>query len=150
MTIYGEGKNKLYLVSLVDVAAIAVASLGNELAKNSVFQVGGPEAVSPLEVVKIFEDHTGNEFAVEFVPTAALQAQKAAAGESISEAFAALMISYAEGDQVDMTETRKVYPFKLTSVADYVQKVPVEHEISCRVVSLLLHHDLQIDIFIFI
>jgi len=128
VTIYGEGKNKLYLVSLVDVAAIAVASLGNELAKNSVFQVGGPESVSPLEVVKIFENHTGNEFAVEFVPTAALQAQKATARESMSEAFAALMISYAEGDQVDMTETRKVYPFKLTSVTDYVQKVPVEHE----------------------
>lgn len=128
VTIYGEGKNKLYLVSLVDVAAIAVASLGNELAKNSVFQVGGPEAVSPLEVVKIFEDRTGNEYAVEFVPTAALQAQKAAARESLSEAFAALMLSYAEGDQVDMTETRKVYPFKLTSMTDYVQKVPVEHE----------------------
>ncbi len=28
VTIYGEGKNKLYFVSLVDVAAIAVASLG--------------------------------------------------------------------------------------------------------------------------
>jgi hypothetical protein len=27
-----------------------------------------------------------------------------------------------------MTETRKVYPFKLTSVTDYVQGVPVEHE----------------------
>ncbi|HLA60062.1 MAG TPA: hypothetical protein VK622_14910, partial [Puia sp.] len=59
---------------------------------------------------------------------AALQAQKKAARESISEAFAALMISYAEGDEVDMTETRKVYPFKLTSVMDYVQKVPVAHE----------------------
>ena len=128
VTIFGEGKNKLYFVSLVDVAAIAVASLGNELAKNSVFQVGGPAGVSPLEIVKIFEDHTGNEFAIEFVPTAALQAQKAAATESLSEAFAALMLSYAEGDEVDMTETRKVYPFKLTSVTDYVQKVPVEHE----------------------
>jgi uncharacterized protein YbjT (DUF2867 family) len=128
VTLYGEGKNKLHFVSLVDVAAIAVASLGNELAKNSVFQVGGPEAVSPLEVVKIFENHTGNEFTVEFVPIAALQAQKAAARESLSEAFAALMISYAEGDEVDMTETRKVYPFKLTSMTDYVQSVPVGHE----------------------
>ena len=51
VTIYGEGKNKLYMVSLVDVAAIAVASLGNELAKNSIFQVGGPDGVSPLEII---------------------------------------------------------------------------------------------------
>ena len=127
-TIYGEGKNKICWVSLMDVAAIAVASLGNELAKNAVFQVGGPAAVSPLEVVKIFENHTGNEFAIEYVPIEALQAQKAAARESMSEAFATLMLSYAEGDQIDMTETRKVYPFKLTSVTDYVQSVPVGHE----------------------
>ena len=79
-------------------------------------------------MVKIFENHTGNEFTVEFVPVAALQAQKTAARESLSEAFAVLMISYAEGDEVDMTETRKVYPFKLTSVTDYVRIVPVEHE----------------------
>ena len=55
VTIYGEGKNEIYWVSLVDVAAIAVASLENESAKNGVFKVGGPAAVSPLEVVKIFE-----------------------------------------------------------------------------------------------
>jgi uncharacterized protein YbjT (DUF2867 family) len=128
VTIYGEGMNKIWWVSLMDVAAIAVASLENVLAKNSVFQVGGPAAVSPLEVVKIFENHTGNEFAIAYVPTAALQAQKSAASESMSEAFATLMLSYAEGDQIDMTETRKLYPFKLTSVSDYVQKVPVAHE----------------------
>jgi len=128
VTIYGEGMNKIWWVSLMDVAAIAVASLENEFAKNSVFQVGGPAAVSPLEVVKIFENHTGNEFTIAYVPTAALQAQKSAASESMSEAFATLMLSYAEGDQIDMTETRKLYPFKLTSVSDYVQKVPVAHE----------------------
>jgi uncharacterized protein YbjT (DUF2867 family) len=129
VTIYGEGKNKLCWVSLVDVAAIAVASLDNEAARNSVFQVGGPEAISPLEVVKIFENHAGNGFAIEFVPIAALHAQKTAATESLGESFAALMLAYAEGDDIDMTETRKLYPFKLTSVMDYVQKVPVGHEI---------------------
>jgi len=129
VTIYGEGMNKIWWVSLMDVAAIAVASLDNELARNSVFQVGGPAGVSPLEVVKIFENHTGNKFAIEFVPTAALQAQKTAANESLSEAFATFMLSYAAGDQIDTTETRKVYPFKLTSVTDYVQKVSVGHEV---------------------
>jgi uncharacterized protein YbjT (DUF2867 family) len=129
VTIYGEGKNKICWVSLVDVAAIAVASLDNEAARNAVFGVGGPEAMSPLEVVKIFENHAGNEFAIEFVPIAALQAQKIAAVESLSESFAALMLTYAKGDNIDMTETRKVYPFKLTSVRDYVQKVSIKHEI---------------------
>jgi len=129
VTIYGEGKNKLSWVSLVDVAAIAVASLDNEATRNSVFPVGGPAAMSPLEVVKIFENHAGTGFAIEFVPIAALHAQKTAATDSLGESFAALMLVYAEGDHIDMTETRKVYPFKLTSVMDYVQKVPVGHKI---------------------
>src|SRR5450631_2471984 len=129
VTIYGEGKNKLSWVSLVDVAAIAVASLDNEATRNSVFPVGGPAAMSPLEVVKIFENHAGTGFAIEFVPIASLHAQKTAATDSLGESFAALMLVYAEGDHIDMTETRKVYPFKLTSVMDYVQKVPVGHKI---------------------
>jgi hypothetical protein len=105
-----------------------VASLDNDSAKNSILQVGGPGAVSPLEVVRIFENHTGNKFAVQFVPVEALRAQKMEAKESLSEAFAALMLSYAKGDDIDMTETRKVYPFKLSSVTDFVQKLPVGHE----------------------
>jgi uncharacterized protein YbjT (DUF2867 family) len=129
VTIYGEGNNKLCWISLVDVAAIAVASLDNEAARNSVFQVGGPEALSPLEVVSIFEKHTGNKFTIDFVPVVALQSQKATASESLGESFASLMLAYAEGDHIDMTETRKVYPFRLTSVMDYVQKMPVGHTI---------------------
>jgi uncharacterized protein YbjT (DUF2867 family) len=128
-TIYGEGKNKLNWISLFDVAAIAVASLDNEAARNSVFQLGGPEELSPLEAVKIFEKHSGNKFTIENVPIAALQAQKDAASDSLSESFAALMLNYAEGDKIDTKETRKVYPFRLTSVMDYVKRIPVEHKI---------------------
>ena len=129
-TIYGDGKNKLSWISLVDVAAFAVAALDNEAAINSVFQLGGPEALSPLEVVKIFENRTGNTFTVEFVPKEALQAQKSSATKSLDESFAGLMIAYAEGDNIDMTEARKVYPFRFISVAEYVQKLPLGHEIS--------------------
>jgi uncharacterized protein YbjT (DUF2867 family) len=128
-TIYGDGKNKLNWISLKDVAAVAVASLDNEAVRNSVYQIGGPEALSPLEVVRIFEKQAGNSFTIDYVPIAALQAQKAAAADSFSESFAALMLSYAEGDKIDSSETRKVYPFKLSSVADYAQSFAVEHKI---------------------
>lgn len=129
VTLYGEGKNKLCWISLVDLAAIAVASLDNEAARNSVFQVGGPEAISPLDVVRIFEEHTGNKFTIDYVPTEALIAKKSAATDSLEQSFTALMLNYAEGDQIDMTEVRRVYPFRLTSVKDYVHRVPVAHEI---------------------
>jgi uncharacterized protein YbjT (DUF2867 family) len=128
-TIYGEGKNKLSWISLVDVAAIAVASLDSETARNSIFPLGGPEMLSPLEVVRIFEKHTGNKFTVDHVPVEALQAQKNAAADPMSESFACLMLAYTDGDNIDMSETRKVYPFRLTSVSDFVQRIPIVHEI---------------------
>ena len=129
VTIYGDGKNKLHWISLKDVAAFAVASLDNESVRNSVCLLGGPEALSPLEVVRIFEKHAGNSFTTEYVPLAALQARKAAATDSFSESFAALMLMYAQGDNIDTTETRKVYPFRMTSVADYAQTFKAEHKI---------------------
>jgi NADH dehydrogenase len=128
-TIYGNGKNKLHWISLKDVAAFAVASLNNEAVRDSVCQLGGPEALSPLEVVRIFEKQTGNSFTTEYVPLAALQARKAAATDSFSESFAALMLMYAQGDNIDTTETRKVYPFRMISVADYAQTFKAEHKI---------------------
>lgn len=53
-TIYGEGKNKLSWIALKDVASFAIASLENPAAKNKIIALGGPQALSPLEVVTIF------------------------------------------------------------------------------------------------
>jgi uncharacterized protein YbjT (DUF2867 family) len=128
-TIYGNGKNKLNWISLKDVAAVAVSSLDNEVFKDSVLQLGGPEALSPLEVVRIFEKQAGNSFTTEYVPLAVLQARKSAATDSFSESFAALMLTYAEGNNADTTESRKVYPFRMTSVAEYAQSIMIEHKI---------------------
>jgi uncharacterized protein YbjT (DUF2867 family) len=128
-TIYGNGTNKLTWISLKDVAAIAVSSLDNEVFRNSVLQLGGPEALSPYEVVRIFEKQAGNNFTTEYVPLAVLQARKSAATDSFSESFAALMLTYAEGNIVDTTESRKVYPFRMTSVAEYAKSIMVEHKI---------------------
>ena len=101
-TIYGEGKNKICWVSLQDVAALAVAALDNAEAVNKVFEIGGPEALSPLEVVQIFEESSGRSFTVQHVPVEALHAQKSAAPDSLSQSFTALMIAYAEEKLIPM------------------------------------------------
>src|SRR6266542_612167 len=122
-TIYGEGINKLSWISLRDVAAFAVASLDNPLAMNSIFELGGPDALSPLEVVKIFEQHTGTTFAVGRVPQEAIVIQKNGATDSLTESFAALMLAYAEGSMIDMKEALTTCPIELTSVKDNAKQV---------------------------
>lgn len=123
--IYGEGKNPLTWISLNDVAAFAVASLDNDAAQNKIFELGGPEALSPVDVVNTFEKVKGEKFELQFVPQDALKAQKEAAQDPISESFAALMLAVAHGNQIDMTDTLNVFQLELMSVDDYANMVCV-------------------------
>lgn len=121
-TIYGTGEKPISWISFYDVAEFAVESLDNPVARNAILELGGPEALSPLEAVKVFEAVTGRPFAVNFVPVETLEVQRASATDSLSEAFAALMLSYANGDVIDMRATLKEFPLALTTVKEYAAK----------------------------
>ena len=120
--IYGGGHNKISWISLQDVAKFAVAAIDNPRAKNAVFKLGGPDALSPLEVVRLAEQATGKTIAVQQVPEEALRAQLGAATDPLQQSFAALMLYYARGDAIDMTETLRALPVQhLKSVREYLQ-----------------------------
>ncbi len=121
-TIYGEGKNKISWIAIKDVASFAIASLDNAAAKNKIIELGGPEALSPLQVVNIFEASHGKKFEIQFVPEETLIAQKGAAQDPLSESFATLMLGYASGSEIDMKNTIDVFPMQLTSVNDYAKR----------------------------
>jgi uncharacterized protein YbjT (DUF2867 family) len=129
-TVYGEGKNKISWISLKDVAQFAVAALNTPAAANTTIHLGGPDALSPLEVIRLFEEHTSSQFRVNCIPKEALQAQYDNAVDPIQKSFAALMLSCAAGQEVDMKATLRQFPFILTSVKEYVQQVlPVKSAI---------------------
>jgi uncharacterized protein YbjT (DUF2867 family) len=120
--VYGSGQNRIRWISYLDVAAFAAAWVDSTAVHSKVIQLGGPDALSALEVVKIFEEVVSRTFTVEQVPEEVLRAQKGAATDSLSESFAALMLGAAHGDTVDMTEARSLFPSvvsHLTSARDY-------------------------------
>ncbi len=121
--IYGEGRNGLSWVSFKDVAQFAVAALDHPAARNAVIEVGGPEVLSPLEVVRIFEEVGGQTFEVERVPEEALRAQKESATDPLQETLAGLQLNYARGDPIEMERTLQAFPLPLTSVRDYAEGV---------------------------
>jgi uncharacterized protein YbjT (DUF2867 family) len=121
--IYGSGQNSLSLISFPDVAQFAVASLDNPAARNATIELGGPEALSQLQMVQIFEELGGRPFEVEYVPEAALADQQATATDPMQQSFAGLMQKFARGDVVDMRETLGAFPVHLTSVREYAQNV---------------------------
>jgi NADH dehydrogenase len=124
-TIYGQGKNKISWIAIKDVASFAVAALDNPAAKNAVIELGGPEALSPLEVVNIFETTKEKKFELQFVPEEAIIAQRDGAQDPLSESFAALTLGVVKGSEIDMKNTLDVFPIHLTSVNDYVTRLVV-------------------------
>jgi uncharacterized protein YbjT (DUF2867 family) len=122
-TIYGDGHGKISYVAAGDVVEFAVQSVDNPAAQDAVIEVGGPEPLSQLEAVAIFENAGGRQFELQFVPAEALEAQKAGAPDSLSKSFAALMYSLTVGDAINMSETLRQFPIKLTSVRDYATSV---------------------------
>lgn len=117
--IYGAGKNKISWISLRDVARFAVAILDHPDARNEVIPLGGPEALSPLEVVKTFEQVQGRPFEVAHVSEQVLREQTEISSDPLQQSFAGLMLNYAEGSVIDMRETLRRFPVQLTSVEEY-------------------------------
>ncbi|MFL5740965.1 MAG: SDR family oxidoreductase [Flavisolibacter sp.] len=118
-TIYGHGAAKVSWIAIKDVAAFAVASLTNPAASNSIIDIGGPQALSPLEVVKIFEEQAGRTFELQYVPEEALRTQKEVSPDPLQQSFSALMLFLNQGPEVQMDELLELFPLKLTSVLDY-------------------------------
>ena len=121
--IYGTGENPISWISFKDVAQFAVESLDNSTAQNAVLELGGPEALSPLQAVRIFEEVSGKPFEVQHLAEESLRAQQKAATDPMQQSFSGLMLSYAQGDAIDMQEMLKAFPLKLASVRDYAGSV---------------------------
>ena len=122
--IYGAGQNRISWISFRDVAKFAAASADSTQVVNATVKLGGPEALSPLEVVRLAEEATGRSFTVDHVPEEALRAQHAAAADPLQRSFAALMLYYARGDVIEMTETLSRLPvLPLKSVCEHLGAV---------------------------
>jgi uncharacterized protein YbjT (DUF2867 family) len=120
--IYGGGNNKISWISFQDVAKFAAAAVTHPQAKNAVIRLGGPDALSPLEAVRLAEESTGKKIAVEHVPEEALRAQYDAATDPLQRSLAALMLYYAGGDVIDSQESVRAFSVKqMKPVREYLR-----------------------------
>lgn len=118
--LYGDGTRPISWISYRDVARAAAAAVTEGTARNMVVELGGPQALSPREVVRMFEAAGAGEIATESVPESALEAQMSAATDSLQKSFAGLMLQCAAGDAIDTTTSSRLFPFQMTSVRDFI------------------------------
>jgi len=121
--IYGNGSKPISWVSYRDVAEFCIAPVLRSVANHSVVAVGGREALTPFEVVSIFEEESARRFEVETIPEVKLREQLDSANDSLEKSFAGIMLQYAHGDAIDMTGLLESIPVHLTSVREYTRTV---------------------------
>ncbi len=121
--IYGSGKSPVSWVSYPDVAEMCVLALRHPAAERRTIEFGGPDALSPIEVVARFEKIGGKSFKLEHISDATLRAQFDGATDSLQKSFAALMLAYSSGDEINMTSTQQEFGIKLTNIDQFARSV---------------------------
>jgi len=121
--IFGNGHAPVSWISYRDVAEFAVRSHRAPGARNRILEIGGPQDISPLDVVKIFERVSGSSFECQLVPDEALLAQMNQANDPLTESFAKLQLEYAHGCVMDSSPALAVMPMELTGVEQYAASV---------------------------
>lgn len=121
---YGTGENKVSYISATDVVAYATAAVKKPPERSAILEMGGPEALSQLDAVRIFERAVGKQFELERIPLDVLEEQHRST-DPLQKTFAALMIGYAKGDAIPgSAETAKSYGITLHSVSEYATSMP--------------------------
>jgi len=123
VTCYGSGKNPVSYISYMDVAKFAVESMGNPAVHNSTLELGGPDNLSLLDAIEIFERISEKKFEVQHVPLETLHLQMNSVTDLMQKSLTGLMYCYAKGAAVDMEQILTIFPVKLKSVEEYATEL---------------------------
>jgi uncharacterized protein YbjT (DUF2867 family) len=110
-------------ISVRDVARFAVSALARPRAWNTVLELGGEEALSQLDVVRLFEQRSGRTWKLESIPERELRAQFEAATDPIQRSFAGLILNTAFGSPVDPGPAMDILALRPSRLRDYVERV---------------------------
>ena len=118
--VFGEGTAPVSFVSADDVATLAArAALRSGDGIRRVLEIGGPQALAPLEAVAAVGRGLGRSLQVEHVPVGTLRAMQTSA-DPVQSTFGALGLAYASGDAVPgAVATAAELGVELQSMADY-------------------------------
>jgi len=121
--VYGAGTHKMRYVATADVAELAVQCVDNPAASNAVIPFGGPEPISQLDAVKLFEEEFGKPFSVTQIPAHALEAQWKGTENPMEKSFASLMLGIARGFDAGMVPPFEKFPMQLTTPREFVRRM---------------------------
>jgi len=116
--VLGSGEQRVNWISARDVVGAIVACVDNPRALGQTIELGGPEALTPNEVVRLAESFLDRPVAIERVPVEALEQQATEAAGTDASIFPSLMLCQTRGDEI---EAAPEWLRPKTTVADYLR-----------------------------
>jgi uncharacterized protein YbjT (DUF2867 family) len=120
--VYGDGEAPTTWISSADVAQFAVWALDAEAARNATLDLGGPEALSQLEVADLYEELLGTPLERTHVPLTELERQHAEGAGPVERSFAGVLLGCAHGAVTDMRALVDATGIRLTTVRELAQR----------------------------
>jgi uncharacterized protein YbjT (DUF2867 family) len=124
--VFGGGEARTSYIAVSDVAAFGVLAATRRDLVNRALILGGPEALSPLDIVAICERLTGRTFKVQHVPLGVLRTVSLLLrpfDTRMSSLMAMGAAAAMHGDAIEMAPVLGEWPVPLTSVREYVERV---------------------------
>ncbi|HWA72265.1 MAG TPA: SDR family oxidoreductase [Polyangiaceae bacterium] len=123
---FGEGEKPVNWISVGDVARFAIAAAHEPNFAKRTLLLYGPDPLSPMSVVRIFQELGGGPVEVQHVPESVLEEQFVAATQMedwSGQARAAIALATARGLPGDPHAAREALPGKLTTVREYLSSI---------------------------
>lgn len=124
VTLFGRGENPRNFVAADDVAQFAVMALADGQLENQTVDIGGPENLTNMDVVRLYEKAAGRPSKVSHVPVAALNVMYRLVRPfhpGLSQVMQSSMLFDTTDSTFDMGQTLQQYPIALTKLADWMQ-----------------------------
>jgi NADH dehydrogenase len=119
--VLGDGTRPISWISIQDVARFAAAASEGGPFANRVLEVGGPEALSYLDVLKAFTAVVGRPVVPVFTDVGELESAFARSTEPKGQALAAARLITARGTTVDGRAAQALLPGRLVAISDYAR-----------------------------
>jgi uncharacterized protein YbjT (DUF2867 family) len=122
-TVLGDGSRPVSWIRVRDVAKFAVAASEGGRWSGRTVRLGGPDTLSPLQVVGVFESLLGEELQRDHLPEAVLERRLAEATDDVAASVAGIALATARGLVIDPAAALDLLPIPLGTVRDYATEV---------------------------
>lgn len=120
--VLGAGRNRVSWIAVADVARFAVAAATHSFLKNVTQELGGPQALSMLEVVQLCEEMGSEPFEIDFTDEESLERELLCEVREPARSVAALRLALSRGDAIPMHRLLAFFPFELQTVRQHVAR----------------------------